>query len=113
MPAPLTEFRCLEMMPVRWSDEAGNPHCECAVLHEIGSGCGLFQTDQPAAPGTAVRIQLPQQEISGVVESCEPDESGYILGVSIDSPQEWLEGRYRPSVLIPLTGNDLDLPMAS
>src|SRR5437764_859644 len=107
----LRQFRCLELMPVRWQLGGDAEHRECAVLHEIGADSGLFQVDAPAAPGTAISIRLPDGQVEGVVASCVPEEGGYILEVRIDARQQWLEGSYRPSVLIPIDG--MELPIAS
>lgn len=113
MGSPATQFRCLELIPVHWVTD-DKPYCECAVLHEIGAGCGLFQVDRAAAPGTQLRLTLPHGEIAAVVQDCTPEEGGYILRVSVACAEEWLDGRYRPSVLIPLHEDPgMELPLAS
>ncbi|HZU24209.1 MAG TPA: hypothetical protein VFA04_01735 [Bryobacteraceae bacterium] len=113
MATAATQFRCLELIPLRWPD-GGGEYSEFAVLHEIGSNTGIFQVEQPAPAGTAVSMTLPHGEISGVVRTCTPEESGYILDIGIECRQDWLDGRYRPSVLIPLSREPgIELPLAS
>ena len=111
---PSDRFRCLELIHLRWQPVPSQSHCECAVLHEIWPAGGLFQTDLPAEAGSDVFLRLPQGEIAGVVRSCTPEETGYILEVAIASSEDWLAGSYRPAELMPISGEGhQSLPIAS
>jgi len=109
----LTQFRCLELVPIRWATDDGE-YSEAAVLHEIGPVAGLFQVDREARSGTTVLLTLPHGEISGTVQACTPEDNGFILTVRIECAQSWLGGSYRPSVLIPLNvERSIEWPLAS
>jgi hypothetical protein len=111
--ASATQFRCLELIPLRWATDQGE-YTEYAVLHEISAATGLFQVDEPAPVGTRIVLMLPHAEVPATVQSCTAENSGFMLDVAVEQAQDWLGGRFRPTALIPLRKEPrLQLPLAS
>jgi hypothetical protein len=106
-PAAGRQYRCAEMVCLRWTAASGEVHNECAILVEISTEGGLFLVDVPAERDTPVRIALPDGALTGAVQSCSREGSSWALQVSVNAPSEWFGGRYRPEVLVPEADEDV------
>ncbi len=100
-PAAGQQYRCAEMVCLRWTRASGEEHSECAILVEISTEGGLFLVDLAVELDTPVRIALPHAVLTGAVRSCLREGSSWALQVSVNAPSEWFGGRYRPEVLVP------------
>lgn len=105
-PAAGRQYRCAEMVCLRWTAANGEEHDECAILVEISTEGGLFLVDLPVERDTPVRIALPNAALTGAVQSCSREGSSWALHVAVNAPSEWFGGRYRPEVLVPETDKD-------
>src|SRR5437660_6863755 len=102
MPAPYPEERhlCLDMLRVNWETPAGaKTHSECAILLEIWSSGGLFQTGSAIPEGSPVIIAAASGAVHAHVSRCEQDDYGFIVQIAVDSPEGWFPAAYNPAYL--------------
>ena len=102
MAAVHPRFRCLELVPLHWRTASEEDYCDYAILHEIWAGGGLFQVDEAPAAGTPVRITLPHAELDGITGAYRIESGTYLIEVAVNAATDWLGGRFRPSVLLPI-----------
>jgi hypothetical protein len=89
--------QCLDLFHVAALPESGVNFKECAILVEVWETGGLLQTESAVEPGTL--LLLGDQEIPAKVQSCQQDEFGFLLTVSILS-SPWFPDRYSPPHLM-------------
>lgn len=106
-------FQCAELVPVCWTNGAGQEYSEASILAEISAGGGVFLVDEPAEPGTTIRISLPDAELEGVVRSCVGETCSFALHVDVEPTMHWFGGTYQPEVLPHPEQRRWQLPLAS
>jgi hypothetical protein len=90
---------CLDLLRV--TSPTGNPKafCDCAILLEIWDFGGLLQANLPIPEKTEISIPSIGEGISAKVVSCQQDEFGYMVEISVRDPGWFPEGYIPPHVL--------------
>jgi hypothetical protein len=90
--------RCLvpSVVTLSWTDPEGTEQHDYAPLHEVWASGGQLHVEEAAPVGRKLRVTIEDgREITGVVQTCAPDESfGYIIDVIMHPKNIWLSGPY-------------------
>ncbi len=78
---------------------------DSAILLEIEELGGLLQTSIEIPIGVPVAMTLPNGTLTGRVRSCQKDDFGYLVEISVDSAADWFPGSYEPPYLKEKTAN--------
>jgi hypothetical protein len=87
--------KCLDLFQVASYPGTGKPFCDCAILLEVWSEGGLLQTNVAMSEGTVISIPFIGNGIEAKVVSCQRDDFGFIVEISVCDPQ-WFPGGYTP-----------------
>jgi hypothetical protein len=90
---------CLDLLRVTWSD-ASTTHSECAILLEVWENGGLLQASSAIPRGSVVDLAAPNGAFCALVKSCETDEYGNLLEISVDPSASWFPEGYKPPYLL-------------
>jgi hypothetical protein len=91
-------YFCLDMFQVSW--RSGRlKSSDSAILLEIEELGGLLQTSVEIPPGIPVTMALPNGTLNARVSSCQKDEFGYLVEISVDSAGDWFPDSYEPPYL--------------
>jgi hypothetical protein len=75
---------------VLWEDETGASLSDPALVEDRSSGGVGVRLDRPIPVGTNVKINLFQQEYTGIVRHCHAEGRAYVAGVQwTGPPAEW------------------------
>jgi hypothetical protein len=90
---------CLDLLQV--ASEPGTPKafCDCAILLEIWDFGGLLQANLPIPEKTVISIPSIGRGISAKVVSCQQDEFGYMVEISVRDPA-WFPAGYIPQYVL-------------
>jgi hypothetical protein len=75
--------------------------CDCAILLEIWDSGGLLQTSNSIAEGSIVDLASPQGPVRATVSSCEADDYGHLVEITVDPSASWFPAGYNPPYLRP------------
>jgi hypothetical protein len=93
-------FPCLDMICVTWESGRGEPSSDCAILVEIWSSGALLHTEAAIPADAVVSMAAPSGPVSAKVDSCMPEDYGFLVEVRIDSSERWFPHFYQPSHLL-------------
>jgi hypothetical protein len=93
-------IQCLDLLRVVSLPGTVKQFCECAILLEIWDLGGLLQTNL-AIPkdSTIVMPSVGGGGVSAKVVSCQQDEFGFLVEISVHGPGWFPEGYVPPHVL--------------
>jgi hypothetical protein len=92
--------QCLDMIPIKWSVSGRGDHCsESGILLEIWRMGGLFQTGVPIPTGSQVELAPSGRTVQAQVTSCEKDDYGFLVHVSVDPQGNWFPQSFCPRYL--------------
>src|SRR5580658_6729408 len=74
--------QCLDMIPMEWS-VSGRQCSESGILVEIWRTGGLLQTSAPLPADCQVQLELTGRTVQARVTSCEQDDYGYLVQVTV------------------------------
>jgi hypothetical protein len=92
-------IHCLDLFQIASSPGTGKPFCDCAILLEIWDTGGLLQTNVAIPCDTVISIPAIGDGIQAKVISCQQDEFGYMLEISV-CDQEWFPEVYTPPYVL-------------
>jgi hypothetical protein len=92
-------FHCLDMFRVASPPGAVKSFCNCAILLEIWDFGGLLQTSKAIPEQTIISIPSIAQGILAQVVSCEQDDFGFLIEISVRGPSWFPEGYTPPHIL--------------
>jgi len=90
---------CLDLLRVSSPDGTAVPFSDCAILLEIWDFGGLMQTNVPIPENSVISMPTIGAGISAKVMSCQQDEFGYMVEVSVTDPG-WFPDNYIPSYVL-------------
>jgi hypothetical protein len=90
---------CLDLLQVTSPVGAPKRFCDCAILLEIWDFGGLLQANLPIPEKTEISIPSISGGISAKVVSCQQDEFGYMIEISVRDPGWFPKGYTPPHVL--------------
>lgn len=94
--SPDRRYLCLDMFQVSW--QTGHfKTSDSAILLEIGGLGGLLQTSVEIPTGKTVTMAVPSGTLKAKVTSCQKDDFGYLVEISVDSAARWFPGSYAPT----------------
>jgi hypothetical protein len=96
---PGEHTKCLDLFQVAFSPGTGQPLCDCAILLEVWNLGGLLQTSLAIPEGTVISIPFIGNGILAKVISCQQDDFGFIVEISVSDPQWFPYGYTPPHVL--------------
>lgn len=79
--------------------------CDCAILLEIWDFGGLLQTSERIAADTVIFLPSIGSGISAKVTSCQQDEYGFLVEISVQGPGWFPEGYLPPHVMAQSAGS--------
>lgn len=92
-------IQCLDLFQIASSPGSGKPFCDCAILLEIWDTGALLQTNLAIPSSAEISIPSIGGGILAKVVSCQQDDFGYIVEISV-SEQEWFPEAYTPPYLL-------------
>lgn len=92
-------FLCSELVAVRWVSEFGSEREVVVNLEEVRPSGATLQSPGPIRPHTPLNIRTPKLELSGVVQTCRADFTGYLVEVNFDEGVRWSRELYEPEHL--------------
>jgi hypothetical protein len=90
--------RCLDLLRVSWKD-ASTTLCDYGILLEVWEDGALIQTSIALLQGAEVDLECSHGCFRATVKSCESDEYGNLLEISVDPSASWFPSGYKPSYL--------------
>lgn len=89
-------FQCLDLLQIASSAEAPEPYCDCAILLEVWDSGGLMQASKPIPIESTLRIPSIGDGFVAQVVSCQRDDYGFMVEISVHDPR-WFPGGYVPA----------------
>ena len=108
MPTSVLEerFLCLEMLKVSWVDDSGRGASECAIVAEIWRSGAILQTETAIPKGAILTVAAPNGSVRAEVTDCSRDDYGFVIQMTVNSPECWFPHSYSPKDLIPKSAVD-------
>src|SRR5438309_6704785 len=91
-------IQCLDLIKVGFPNGPGITH-DCAILLEIWDLGALVQTSIPIPPGASISLESIGDGISAQVVSCEQDDYGFMVKISITG-SSWFPDGYKPQHML-------------
>jgi hypothetical protein len=85
----------LDLFQVASSPGTGKPFCDCAILLEVWDVGGLLQTNLAIPEGSVISISAIGNGIRAKVVSCQRDDFGFMVEISVCDPG-WFPAGYTP-----------------
>jgi hypothetical protein len=85
----------LDLFQVASFSGTGQPFCDCAILLEVWSLGGLLQTSVAIPEGAVIAIPFIGKGILAKVVTCQEDDFGFMVEISVRDPQ-WFPAGYTP-----------------
>ena len=96
---PGEHIPCLDLFKISSLPGSSGQFVECAILLEIWEFGGLLQTSLPIQPETVLSIPSIATGIVAKVVSCQQDEFGYLVEISVADSAWFPNGYYPPQIL--------------
>jgi hypothetical protein len=93
---------CLDLLQVTSRPGSAGSFCDCAILLEIWDCGGLLQTNSAVSPGTEISVPSIGDGLAATVVSCQRDEFGFLVEISVQDPR-WFPNGYIPPHLLEQT----------
>lgn len=93
-------FLCLDMLRVSSVNPFGTTSSHCAILTEIWSSGALIQTDTAIPVESILTLAVPDCLVHAHVNSCNQDNYGFLIQITVDSPPDWFPRKYQPDHLL-------------
>lgn len=90
---------CADLVNVHWRDEKDRAHKAVANLEDISLMGACLQLDQPIPLNAAVRISVPNGQMTGHCRYCVYREIGYFIGVEFEPGTNWSRRTFKPQHL--------------
>ena len=90
---------CLDLLRVVSLPGTARSFCDCAILLEIWDFGGLLQTNVGIPAETDIYIPSVGHGMNAKVVSCQQDEFGFLVEISVDGPGWFPEGYVPPHLL--------------
>jgi hypothetical protein len=94
-------FLCLDMLSVSWVNASGKGSSECAIVAEIWSSGAILQTETAIPKGAILTLAAPGGSICAKVSDYTQDDYGFLIHMTVDSPECWFPHSYCPADLMP------------
>jgi hypothetical protein len=98
-------IQCLDLLRVVAPPGTVKQFCDCAILLEIWDLGGLLQTNLAIPKDSIIFMPSVGEGVSAKVVSCQQDEFGFLVEISVQSPRWFPEGYFPPHVLLDGTGS--------
>jgi len=99
---------CADMVTIRWSDAAGRPHEDTALLEDIAQRGACLQVEKALPLDTEIALEHGKARMRGVVRYCVYREIGYFVGIQFTPDSEWSRSMFTPQHLLDLEQLVLD-----
>lgn len=99
-----TEVRmmCADMVEVSWRNEHGRAKRAIAILEDISTSGACLQLEAPVPLGAEICWDTSRCKFHGQVRYCVYRETGYFVGVEMESGSQWSKRVFRPRHLLDL-----------
>jgi hypothetical protein len=100
---------CSNLVKISWAGTRGHRCTEIGVLENVSKrGFGLYvYLTMSLKRGTELSVVANRVEFNACVMQCSCRENGYLVGLALDEPCEWVEG-FGPEHLLDVTLLDLE-----
>jgi len=99
---------CADMVTIRWTDRAGQPHEDTALLEDIAPHGACLQVEKALPLDTVIALQHAKARMRGAVRYCVYREIGYFVGIQFTPESEWSRSMFTPQHLLDLEQLVLD-----
>ena len=97
-------YLCSELVNVLYEDRDKNVHQTTANLEDISAGSAeLLLFDNILQPGVEISFCAKDNDLYGVVESCEQDPVlGWFARIRLDKSSQWSGRKFIPQHFLPM-----------
>ena|SRR5579863_3046239 len=96
---PGQHIHCLDLLRVVSAPGIANPFCDCAILLEVWEVGGLLQTSVAIPLDTVISMPSVGAGLQAKVVSCQEDDYGFLIEISVPGPGWFPEGYIPPHVM--------------